>query len=114
MTVAGQLNQRIEIQARVNFENARGEKTYTFEKYGEFFAQANPKQGREFIAASQNQGKGPAVFRIRYCNDLDFTMRVIWRGVAYEVTGPPTAVDGGTEWMDIFCNQGVGDARKPG
>lgn len=113
---AGLLIQRIKIQARVPVENARGEKTYTFETIvlGEVWAQVNPKRGREYLAAAQLQGEGPAIFRIRHRTGIDNTMRVVWKGEPYEIKSPPVAVDGRTEYIDLFCSKGVGDARKAG
>ena len=66
---AGALNERIQIQRRENVENARGEKTYTYVTFSTVWAESNPKKGREFMAASQLQGEGPAVFKIRYRTD---------------------------------------------
>lgn len=111
---AGLLNQRIKIKERVYADNTRGEKTYTYAQKVEVYSQVNPKRGREYLAAAQLQGEGPAVFRIRYRSDLDNTMVVEWRGVNYEIKSPPVAVDGGIEWIDLYCSKGIGDARKTG
>jgi SPP1 family predicted phage head-tail adaptor len=111
---AGSLNERIAIQARVNDENSRGEKTYTYATFSTVWAEANPKKGREFMAASQLQGEGPAVFKIRYRTDLDRTMRVVWKGVTYELKSPPVDEHNTREWLYLYCTSGTGDARKLG
>lgn len=110
-TVAGDLNQRIQIQQRVKGTNTRGEVVYTWETVLKLWAKAIPLRGREFFAAAQTQTEITTRFRIRYRVGIDPTMRVVWKGAFYAIKAPPAEVDGGREWIDLMCKAGPADER---
>lgn len=107
MTVAGDLNQRIRIERRVKGGNSRGEVTYTWLPVVTVYAQASPLRGRDLFAAAQAHSEITTRFRIRYRTGVDETMRVIWKGSAYDIKSPPIEVADGREWIDLLCKAGV-------
>ncbi len=111
MTTASDLNQRIRLDQRVKGVNSRGEVTYTWAPLITLWAQAIPLRGRDFFAAAQTQSEITTRFRIRYRTGIDETMRVVWKGVLYDIKAPPMEVDGAREWIDLLCKAGVADGR---
>lgn len=116
MSDAGTLNQRIDIQERFQTTNTVGERVKSWvNRHTEISAEAHPLRGREFFDAARNQSEVTARFRIRYSvarMTIDSTMRVIWRGVAYDIAAEPINLDGGNEWIDLMCKAGVRDAKR--
>jgi len=111
VTSAGKLNQRVRIEQRVKGTDSRGAVIYTYAPLITVWAEVNPLRGREFFAAAQMQGEITTRFRIRYRTGLDETMRLVWKGVYYEIKAPPIEVAGGREWIDLMCKAGPQDAR---
>jgi SPP1 family predicted phage head-tail adaptor len=110
MTAAGDLNHRIRIERQVKTENTRGEVVYTWALHATVWAQVSPMnatRGRELVAASQVQSEITTRFRIRYREGIDETMRIIWRGVQYDIKAPPGEVQGGRTWVDLMAKAGV-------
>ena len=53
----------------------------------------------------------PVTFRIRYRTGVHERMRVLWRGLPYELVGQPIDVKGAKVALDLPCVQGLGDGR---
>jgi SPP1 family predicted phage head-tail adaptor len=110
----GRMDQRITLQQRVKSRSAAGEQTYTWANLAtdpEVWAEANPTRGREFFAAAQQQVEAPMAFRILWRNDVDQTMRVLWRGRPYDIAAAPTDTRGAREELWLNCIGGVLDGR---
>jgi SPP1 family predicted phage head-tail adaptor len=112
---AGRLDQRITPQQRVDNVNGFGENDPTWANVdagsGEIWARADPKRGREYFAAAQLQAEGPVAFEVRYRADLHERMRVMWRGVPYEIVSPPVDEYGHRESLFLYCVTGIRDGR---
>jgi SPP1 family predicted phage head-tail adaptor len=111
---AGPLDQRITLQRRVANVLPSGEDKYTWANLAttpEVWAEVNPKRGREFFAASQMQVEDPVAFRIRWRDDLDATMRVLWRGRAHDIAAAPVDTRGAREELWLYTVAGVRDGR---
>lgn len=111
MTSIGDLKHRVRIEQRVKSRNTLGEVTYVWSLLLTVWAQSSPLRGRDFFAAAQLQSEITTRFRIRYRTGIDETMRLVWRGVNYDIKGPPIEVNGEREWIDLMCRAGVVDGR---
>lgn len=108
---AGLLDQRITLQQRVDSVNGFGENVPTWSDVATVWASADPKRGREFFAAAQQQAESPVMFRIRWRDDVHERMRVLWRGRPMEIAAPPVEPYGGREALELYCVAGVRDGR---
>jgi len=108
---AGQLDQRISIEQRISVVNDLGEEEPTWSTLATVWARAEPLRGREYFAAAQLQGEVDVRFTIRHRTDVDRTMRVQWRGQAYDIVSPPIEPQGGREYLELMCVQGKRDGR---
>lgn len=111
MLNAGRLDQQITLQQRVDVVNGFGENVPTWSDVATVWASANPKRGREFFAAAQQQAEGPVAFLIRYRSGLTERMRVVWNGVNYDIASPPIDGFGLKESLELMCVTGVRDGR---
>lgn len=106
---AGELDRRIELQARAAGADARGQANGAWTTSATVWARPMPKSGREFFAASQMQAELGFAWRIRYRTDVEPTMRVLEGAVPYEITAVVPSAN--REWLDLMCLQGVKDGR---
>lgn len=114
MLNAGPLDQRITFQQRVPTQTPAGEQTYTWANLAsapEVWAEANPVRGREFVAAAQMQADAPMSFRIRWRADITTAMRVLWRGLPYDIVAEPMDTRGAREELWLHCVGGIRDGR---
>ena len=116
MLNAGRLDQRITLQQRVDAINEFGENQPTWTNVdvtgdGAIWAGADPKRGREYFAAAQQQAEGPCMFRIRWRTNVNERMRVLWRGEAYEIAAPPVDPFGARDTLELYCVRGIRDGR---
>lgn len=106
---AGQLDQRVTLQSRSVVTDAAGQDTITWVDVATVWAQCQALRGREFFAAAQVQQEQTVKVRIRYRADVVQTMRLVWQGRAYDITGVVPV--GRKEMLEIMCLQGVKDGR---
>jgi SPP1 family predicted phage head-tail adaptor len=111
------LDQRITLQSRATGVDALGQESPAWADLPdvpEVWAQAITKRGREYFAAGSVQADAGVVFRIRYRADVllnSATLRVVWRGVPYDIVEPPQDIDGQREAVDLVCSTGARDGR---
>lgn len=108
---AGDLRERITIQARAAGADALGQESGAWADVATVFARAEPLTGREFFAAGQLQGELSVKFTIRHRTDVAETMRVLWRGQPHEIVAPPINADGARELLELMCMKGIRDGR---
>lgn len=112
---AGQLNQRVQLQARSAGENAMREQTGAWANIGsELFAKAEPLGGKEVVAGGAQQQVADYRFVIRYRDGVSPSMRLVWKRTAGDlpfdiISAEP--VDGGIEWLEILAVHGARDGR---
>lgn len=83
---AGDLDQRITLQAKVVTRTAMGAEAVTWEDVETVWASAEPLSGREYIAARAAQADVTVRFRVRARPWLTPTHRILWRDVPYSIT----------------------------
>jgi len=109
--MTSRLREQITLQRRTVGRDDRGQALETWLDVETVFAAAEPLRGRDYFAAGQMQASLVAKFTIRFRTDVQASWRVLWRGEAYEVQGPPIDVRGQREVLELMCSSGTGDAR---
>lgn len=108
---AGQLNQRIQIQAQVEAENGLGEKVGAWVDDGApIWAAARPLRGTKRLEAGALQQAVDTVFYVRFRAGISSANRLLWNGRAYDIVSAEP-VDGGRVWIEIQAVTGVRDGR---
>lgn len=81
------LDRRITIQRRATTTNAHGESVAAWSTLAASLpAEVVPLSGREIYAATQDQARAPARFRIRYRSDVTRAMRIVYDGATYDIS----------------------------
>lgn len=102
------LRHRVEIQQRVESQHpVTGATIVTWEKYGDRWAEYEPKRIREFTAAASRQNELAGWFTLRYDAGVTPEMRVIHRGKAHDVLGVMPDPDSGLEYLRLEASEGV-------
>lgn len=109
MLDTGAFDQRLTLQApALGAVDARGHGPDTFVDVATVWGSAEPLRGREFFAAGQQQAQAEIRFRIRHRTDLLATWRIVWRGVAYQLTAPPIDVQGARIQLELMAARVTG------
>ena len=111
MMAAGKLDQRITFQQKVVTRTDIGGEATTYTDVCTVWAEAIPLRGREFFAAQSQQQAVDVRFRLRRRADLAGDMRLLWRGVLYDIVSiiPGTAQYFGM--LEIMAVSGVRSAH---
>jgi SPP1 family predicted phage head-tail adaptor len=108
---AGELNQRIQIQAKGALRNSLNEPTAAWQDQGgPIWAKAEPLTGRELLAAGAMQQPVNIRFVIRHRDTVKPGQRVIWKGQGYDIESA-LPVDGGREWTEVMARTAVRDGQ---
>jgi SPP1 family predicted phage head-tail adaptor len=108
--MAGALDQRITLQQRSAAKDAAGQRVQAWSDVAEVWASVRVKSARDFEAAAADQASSLISVRIRQRPGVSGTMRISWRGVAYDIVGEPGLVD--RQWLQFDAASGVRDARQ--
>lgn len=108
---AGELTQRITLQSRASAQDALGNASGAWSDVATVWARARPLRSRELFAAGQTENLTDVEFTIRWRDDVDSTWRVLWRGVAHDITGAPIDIDGGKRWLELLATTNIRNAR---
>lgn len=83
---AGELRELVTIQHKgTPVRDAAGGETITWTTFATRSAAVDPINGREYVALRAAQSDISIRFRLRYLTGVDTSMRVLWKGVAYEI-----------------------------
>lgn len=86
MTIAaGALNERIQIQRKTASRDAYGGEVAIWVTEAVVFAQADPWQLRDRLAARRQQGEAVVSFLVRAPLTVSLGRRVVWQGSAYDI-----------------------------
>lgn len=107
---AGALDQRITLQQRAAGVDALGQEAAAWTDAVTVWAAAEPLRGREYFAAAQTQSAVDVRFRIRWRAGVAASMRVLWRGVAHDITAV-IEPRGARQELELMCTSGVKDGR---
>jgi SPP1 family predicted phage head-tail adaptor len=108
---AGALRQRVDIQAAGQTQDpSTGEMVDGWSDVASKVpASVEPVSGREFIASQAAQSEITSRIVIRYRPGLSTTMRVIHRGLIYNIEGILPDKDSGKEYLTLMCSGGVNE-----
>lgn len=110
---AGKLRHRIAIQEYryVSQDPVTGEEKREWVTVRECWASVEPLSARDMIAAQAAQSKVTARITIRYADDIDASMRIVFakRGkqVIYEIDGVLADPISGQEYLTLVVAEGV-------
>ena len=106
---AGKLRHRVTIQQEVETQNPdTGAVSVSWVTYADRWAEYVAQSVREFIAASAVQSEVKGRFIVRADEGITASMRVIHRGKAFAILGPPMPdPDSGLEYMTLAVSEGV-------
>lgn len=108
----GKLRHRVTIQkpARVQDPDT-GSITEGWADVATVWAGKRPVSAKEFMSAQAMQSEIVGEFRIRYRDDIDATMRIVYRGKKFNIEGAIPDHLSGVEWLTLPYSEGVSDGR---
>ncbi|AIM40718.1 head closure Hc1 [Idiomarinaceae phage 1N2-2] len=103
----GDLNRKIEIRSRqVTGSDPMGGDIIEWVTHAEPWAKMKPMTGREQYRADKLNAEGMTQVIIRYRDDLDETMKVVYRDVEYQIRSIIN-VEERDEWTELMIERGV-------
>lgn len=86
MVRAGRFDKVVKIQRQTTKANSYGGVVQSWEDLATIRASIEPLQGREFFSGAIQLGDTISRIRIRYRQDIDRTMRVVYQNRYFEIT----------------------------
>ena len=100
---AGDLNQRVVLERRIQSQDSSGEPINTWLPVGTFWAAVEPLRGREFIAAAAVASEITARIRLRYVpGGVTSAMRVVHGADVYDIQ-TAIHVKSGRRELQLMC-----------
>ena len=105
---AGKLRHKVELQEKsIAQDPVTGEMQTTWVTVAETWAEIVPVSGREFLAASAEQSEVRGRITIRYRDGVDASMRVVHRGMYYNILAVMRDAESGKEHLTLMTGEGV-------
>lgn len=104
---AGKLRHQVELQTPIEFKNANGERTETWAHVAYLWASVEPLSAKEFVTAQQTQSKITTRITIRRRDDVNASMRILYRGEVFNIEGVLTDPVSGLEYQTLPCSSGL-------
>jgi len=105
---AGKLRHRVELQEQQIAQDPNtGEMLTTWVTISRPWAEIVPMSGREFMAAGAEQSEVRGRIVIRYRDDVDASMRVVYRGRYYNILAVLPDAESGREHLTLMTGEGV-------
>lgn len=117
---AGRLRHKVTLQQRQErvdsngdvIQDQNGQVEYDWITIATPWAAVEPLSAREFIAAQTTESKVVARITIRHRADIDYSMRILFRGKVYNIEGVLADKDSGLEYLTLPVSQGVNDTAE--
>ena len=74
------------------------------------YASFTPGTGKEFYKAETSNAEYNATFKMRYHKNLDSTMRILYLGQVFNISGPPLDTEGKHKEHQVHCIQAIQNA----
>ena len=84
---AGKYKQVVTLQNKTESTDSYGGTVYTWSDFATVRAKVRPLRGREMVAAQAAQSETTVMFYIRYIPGADSSMRIVYAGKNYDITG---------------------------
>src|SRR5690606_39847336 len=105
---SGNLRHKVQLQAKQIAQDPNtGEMVTTWVTIARPWAEIVPMSGREFMAASAEQSEVRGRIVIRYRDDVDASMRVVYRGKYYAIHAVLSDAESGKEHLTLMVSDGV-------
>lgn len=105
---AGRLRHKVQIQYPATTQNpSTGEMEIVWTDLASVWASVEPASVREFISAGAEQSEVNGKIIMRKRDDVNATMRVVYRGLAYQILGVLNDPLSGLEYMTLPVGEGV-------
>lgn len=105
---AGELRHRVQLQENVIGQDPdTGEQISAWVTIAQPWAKIAPMSGREFLAAAAEQSEVRGRITIRYRGNVEATMRVLHRGMYYNILAALTDAESGIEHITLMVSEGV-------
>jgi len=105
---SGKLRHWVQLQRQQSTQDPRtGEMVTTWVRLADVWADVAPASGREFLAAAAEQSEVRGRITIRYRDDVDATMRVVYRGKWFAILAALPDTDSGIEHLTLMVAEGV-------
>lgn len=107
---AGKLRHRVTIQHPGSIQDqVTGEVVNGWTDVAKVWAAVEPVSGRELIASQASQSQIETRIVIRYRTDMNSKMRVLHRGMIYNIEALLPDKDSGLEYITLMCSGGVNE-----
>lgn len=105
---SGNLRHKVQLQAKqITQDPVTGEMVTTWVTIAQPWAEIVPMSGREFVAAGAEQSEVRGRIVIRYREDVDASMRVVYRGRYYNILAVLPDAESGREHLTLMTGEGV-------
>ena len=105
---SGKLRHKVQLQEQqITQDPVTGEMVTTWVTYAEPWAEVVPMSGREFLSAGAEQSEVRGRIVIRYRDDVDASMRVVYRGKYYNIHAVLPDAESGLEHLTLMTGEGV-------
>ncbi|RRU23580.1 phage head closure protein [Stenotrophomonas sp. 278] len=108
---AGELRHRVRIQEQVTARDSDGVSQTSWVDVATVWASVEPLSAREFIQSGQGQSAVTARVTIRHRAGLLPTMRLVHRGLVYNIAGLLPDKASGLEYITIPVSAGVNEGQ---
>lgn len=102
MITSSELDQRVEVLARVSVKNALNEDVVSWPSSvppHRRWAKAMESPGREFVKGTAESTQRLVAFKMRWTAAFDATARIAWQGVTYEIADITGTRQSGEMWV---------------
>ena len=104
----GKLRHKMTLQEPVDVQDTTtGEMVRTWQDVAKVWASLEPLSAREFVAAGAEQSEVSARVTIRYREGVTSKMRLVYRGMAYDIKGVLADPKSGLEYLTLPVGEGV-------
>lgn len=105
---SGKLCHKVQLQEQqITQDPVTGEMLTTWVTIAQPWAEIVPMSGREFMAAGAEQSEVRGRIVIRYRDDVDASMRVVYRGKYYNIFAVLPDAESGREHLTLMTGEGV-------
>jgi SPP1 family predicted phage head-tail adaptor len=105
---SGNLRHKVQLQAkRVSQDPDTGEMVTRWVTIAQPWAEIVPMSGREFMAAAAEQSEVRGRIVMRYRDDVNASMRVVYRGKYYNILAVLPDAESGREHITLMTGEGV-------
>lgn len=109
---AGKLRHRVSFQEKLKQRDPQsGAVEFIWvDRWPEVYASVEPLSARDMLAAKAAQSELSARIVIRYREGISSEMRIVHRGLVYQIEGKPIPDrESGREYLTILVSEGVSD-----